>query len=308
MHLAHSDSLLAGFAAWRATQGIYRLHPEVLESVWRTPLNGNLPVELFFHLPEWCVYAETNGCFSEEFGAVRGVFAFLDFDVLTRETALVLIVDGEVWIGNRNMRTGEDFLYSLPVYRVPLIPNLSLLECVYARLKDSVRKDLATATNAKDMTDAITPLISLVLYLCSVTAEYRPADGGQGQPGNPKPTRTKKDVKKGRPARLITPARPRVWEVSYRLGAALAAAREQAAREPGTGTHASPRPHVRRAHWHTFLAGPRNQPRERRLKWMPPIAVALNDADELVPVVRPVGEKRKAPDPKNTNAGASQRE
>jgi hypothetical protein len=45
------------------------------------------------------------------------------------------------------------------------------------------------------------------------------------------------------------------------------------------GTHASPSPHIRRAHWHTFLVGPRkNVPKDERkrlLKWIPPVPVAM---------------------------------
>jgi len=52
---------IGAFAAWRATQGVYRFHPELFRHVWETPVTGELPVDLFFRLPEWCVYVEAPG-------------------------------------------------------------------------------------------------------------------------------------------------------------------------------------------------------------------------------------------------------
>jgi hypothetical protein len=52
-------STVGALATWRVTQGIYRFHPEIFNAVWGTPLDGDLPVELLFRLPEWCVYVET---------------------------------------------------------------------------------------------------------------------------------------------------------------------------------------------------------------------------------------------------------
>jgi hypothetical protein len=49
---------------------------------------------------------------------------------------------------------------------------------------------------------------------------------------------------------------------------------------------ASPRPHIRRAHWHTFLTGQGRQ--ARKLRWMPPIAVRVEDAGALPATVRAV--------------------
>jgi hypothetical protein len=43
-------------ASWRAGQGIYHLHPAIVQELWSTPLTGDLPTEIFQALPEWCVY------------------------------------------------------------------------------------------------------------------------------------------------------------------------------------------------------------------------------------------------------------
>jgi len=47
-----------------------------------------------------------------------------------------------------------------------------------------------------------------------------------------------------------------------------------------------PRAHIRRAHWHTYLVGAGRS--ERRLKWLPPIPVNVDDPESLPAVIRQV--------------------
>lgn len=80
------------------------------------------------------------------------------------------------------------------------------------------------------------------------------------------------------------------WTVAWRIGAALAAA-ERREREPparaGTPTGRSPKPHLRRAHWHLYWTGPGRA--EPRVKWLPPIPVNVA-AHEPVATVHEVGQ------------------
>lgn len=52
---------LAALAAWRMTQGIYRFDPAVFDAVRSTPVAGDIPADVLYRLPEWCVYIETPG-------------------------------------------------------------------------------------------------------------------------------------------------------------------------------------------------------------------------------------------------------
>jgi hypothetical protein len=47
------------------------------------------------------------------------------------------------------------------------------------------------------------------------------------------------------------------------------------------------RPHIRRAHWHSFWAGKKGE-QTIRLKWLPPIAVNAKDSDHLPAVIREI--------------------
>jgi hypothetical protein len=39
-------------AAWRATQGIYVFDSDVRRDIWNTPVSGDIPSDVLFHLPE----------------------------------------------------------------------------------------------------------------------------------------------------------------------------------------------------------------------------------------------------------------
>jgi hypothetical protein len=129
-------------------------------------------------------------------------------------------------------------------------------------------------------------LVSLLLYLCSQTAEFRPA--GEKAFIAPRPPSAKK-TKDG--WRLFPPDQPKVWYVGERLGSAIREVREVIAAEPerDPAERARPRPHVRRAHWHSYWLGPRNEPAKRHveLQWLPPMAVAMADDSPAVPLLPP---------------------
>ena len=255
---------LAALAAWRPTQGIYRFDDDLRASLLDTPLTGDLPCETLRRLPEWCVYVETPG--RQWAGQpLHGFFAHIEVDANTGREELRLLLD---W---------EDDLIPLPIHLGPW----PLSEAV-ARAVDLSRVHAASAgaqipvAVQKEMGETAGPLVSLLLYLCADEAEI---GDGTSRPALPKEKRIKGH------ARLFSPVAPAIWEVGARLGAALRRAQTRS-QSDGDGTHARPRAHIRRAHWHTFLAGAGRS--DRRIKWLPPIPVNVRDLDELPTTIHPV--------------------
>lgn len=79
---------------------------------------------------------------------------------------------------------------------------------------------------------------------------------------------------------------PTEWVVGAAIGRQL----REAGRHSGAGaTHASPRPHIRRAHWHHFRVGEGRQ--QLRLRWLHPLLVGTRAGESPV-VVHPVREGR----------------
>jgi hypothetical protein len=270
---------LTALAPWRVTQGIYNFDETVLDALWESAGSDRVPVDVLYRMPEWCVYVATPGRYDKGM-PLHGFFAtltmmhgrpqlYLLLDVLTPEgnklkpAMLALGAEGlaAAWI--ESSREMDQFLYDAGVY--------SHLPPVDAK-------------GIKDEVSELMPLVSLVIYICVEASAVRDGSGTH-HPTRPHPTRTR------RGERFFPPDSPTEWQVAYRLGAALRQAYAVEQEEPlgGTGAgHASPRPHIRRGHWHSFWTGRRSVLSERKLvvKWLPPIAVCVQDVEQLVPTVR----------------------
>ncbi|WP_297391173.1 hypothetical protein [Acidiferrobacter sp.] len=278
LNLNYDDAmLLAGMmtlGTWRITKGIYRFDTTTYSEIHDTPISGDIPCEILYRLPEWCVYVETpSGAYCDPLHgheAIYGFFALLDYGMKPQETYLILA-----------LHTGKGIM----PFILPLGPWT---------LADAVRKTWITAmntipghpcqqsdTDADGIARALEPLLSLLVYLCSEAAEI---GSGAHRPANPQPKRTK------RGPRIFPADKPTTWDVGVRMGAALRREYRNEDSQPQGGSHASPRGHIRRAHWHSYWTGPRtSDARTLIVRWIPPIPVNLNDHDDLPAVVRAVG-------------------
>lgn len=271
---------IGAIGTWRTTQGIYRFDATLYESIIRTPVEGDLPCEIIFRLPEWCVYVETPGM-TWDGANMHGFFAHLSWEGKRNQPELRLVIDEES---------------GLMPYMLCLGP-WSLTEAVArtASIAKSQWNNLGfyhgnelDKSKQQAFAEQVSPLLSMVIYLCCQNAEI---NSGDRVPSMPKPTRTKKGL------RHFPPNKPTTWDVGVRIGAALRKAYQAQSHDNGDGTHASPRPHIRRAHWHGFRSGPRKLPggnvvplhdRAFELKWLPPIAVNLESPDDLPVTLHPI--------------------
>lgn len=270
-------STLAIMAAWRVTQGIYRFDRDIYEDVINTSIAGKIPVDVLKNIPEWAVYIETPGLVFFD-NSLAGFFAALNYDIDSQREEILLVFD---------CIDGEKVL----------MPMINSIHLGYDTLEESIRETIRESTeyweeqwqhdtgmnNEEFIQNAIAEfetIISLLLYLCSVNGEIEPVD--KRLPSKPEPKKTK------RGPRLFPPDKPTTWNVGVRMGAAIRRAKTMTTADDRGGTHASPRPHVRRAHWHTFWTGPREDPQKRKpiLKWLSPILVGGDSKDMPVTIRR----------------------
>lgn len=265
-------AIITALAAWRMTLGVYRIDPGLYPALIDTPIAGDIPTDPIYRLPEWCIYIETPDL-TWAGAPVYGAWAHLEADQNGGPDELRLLLDMA-----RDPDSPLDGLDPVPI----ILGNGGLAEAL-ERLQQSAERNAAQAgvriaAHASRYAEIAAPILSIVLYIASQAGEIT----GKGQPGNPTPVRTRRDGWRLFPAQGL-----RTWDVGTRIGAALRAAYQ--AEQTGTGgERAGPRPHVRRAHWHTILSGPRDAERRRELRWMPPIPVGITDTDAMPTVVRPV--------------------
>lgn len=303
---------IGGLGAWRVSQGVHWIDETIRQAVLETPAGGEVPVDVLLSLPEWCLYIPLPGHTIDRVGLqiargepgapvvtsevrtkdcpVSGFFAWLESDTNDRRTELRILID---WAER------QPFI-SLESEIIHLHRGLTLDQCYERMLTEMERQAALQGVASTDYQAAskllrsnarerLSPLLSILLYLCSKTAEYRA--GGETKPSKPKyaePSKTKSGW------RLFAPERAKVWYVGERLGDAIRQAYEvEDQAEAIPGHHARPRPHVRRAHWHTYWLGSKDiaSPLRRpELRWLPPIPVALA---EDTPEARMRAEKLK---------------
>jgi len=83
-------AVVSALAAWRQGRGIYRVGPELAEALAGTDLDDDLPVDVLYRLPEWCVYISGMG---------TDAYAHLEWDVTQRRPELRLLMSGiDGWV------------------------------------------------------------------------------------------------------------------------------------------------------------------------------------------------------------------
>ena len=259
--------------AWRNTKGIYRYSPQLYEALTNTPLDGDIPCEALKRLPEWAVYIETPNM-KDGFGeSIDGFGACVDCDHT-----------GECRISLSFMRRTNDETLTTFHTSFSLDNSMSmranLKQGAEAWRQGCVSLGMPVLEGEEVFHEQQMKLysksLSLLLWLCSEEPDI--ADWNTERPRG---TRTKTGT------RFFQADRERKWDVGLRIGAELGMA-ATAPREGGAGkggTHASPRGHIRRAHWHTYRTGEgRTIP---KVKWIPPTPINLGR--EILPTtVRPV--------------------
>lgn len=262
---------VASMYLWRMSKGVYRFAPEVYAALIAQPIDGEIPVEFFHRLPEWAVYIETPG-YAFDGSEIDGFVAHLDYSLMEHATDLQLLL----------FKRGvpEKRPVALPLRGGTLDDALRRLDKYDAEELGRVGKksERLAATMHRDFA----PLLQLVLYLCS------------DEPDMPRVQHPRERMRAS--GAVDAPREPRIWDVGVRIGAAI---RGYAVAQPSgsdAGTHASPRPHMRRAHWHHFWTGPMDGERKLALRWLPPIPVGV-DGDYESPAVIHIVQNEKQPPP-----------
>jgi hypothetical protein len=294
---AFETNVLSALFTWRTTQGVYCFDHTIFDELWSTPIAGDIPSGALETLPEWCCYivfprARTIAGFN-----VAGYFASLNYDLGDRQRDLNLVLDatrpdGNTYLAPACLRlagTLQDSISASVALTQRCVENDGglALGCAAPDVARAYVNHLRS--HSEDHRREFAPLISLLLYLVSVNRDLRCVT--LAEPVRPKVQHTRR----GGP-RIFPPSVPRVWEVGYRIGATIRAGQAAVARgdrlvSGSEGrTHTSPRPHLRKAHYHHFWTGPLKGERHLIVKWLHPILVGVGESEDsgIIPTVHRV--------------------
>lgn len=179
------------------------------------------------------------------------------------------VVYGQDGEPRRSPRGILDLVYARMSLPAEAMPHRDVVLDVFRRF--TVRDRDASDTPSADVSVPALLQVALpvLIYLCAQNADRELAA--------PKEV-TRRRGRRAAPGRL-----PTVVKLGFRLGPKLNAARRAAEASGGDGTGRRMRPHVRRAHWHTFRAGKGRQ--DTVLHWLPPIPVHPEEEAEVATVV-----------------------
>jgi hypothetical protein len=262
-----NPAVITAAAAWRITQGIYRFDADLYNTLTSQTLDGNLPCDVLKRLPEWCVYIETipdKETAKAGKPYIVGFWCHLEKDQNDGREELRFVF---FW-NNGN-------LTQLPIH----LGDWSLDKGIKKFLKEAKKQASRVGKTISAKPDGMpnpSPYIQLVLYLCADNADL-PA-----VPQHPK-TRVRQS------GQADVARRPRVWDVGLRIGSSIRRYRNQQVGGTGhAGTHESPRPHVRKAHWHHYWTGPKDGEHKLILHWLPPIPVNTDQEGDGPAVVHKI--------------------
>lgn len=239
---------LAAAGAWRPAQDIVRFDPDVARALMDTPLEGGIPSDVLLRLPAWCVWFDVA---VEAHMRWDGFFAYLNEKDRCMELCLHFLAYGEdmplaIRIGDWSIEEG---------CLQPLREGAKLAQV----------QGMEAFVTGDGFMQGVKQALSLILYVCAYGLVEKP--GSQASKINyPVP----KKVKTG--WRIFPPDQPKIHLLGESIGTQI---RHASRSTEHSGSHASKRPHIRRAHWHTYRVGQGRQDFE--LKWLSPIAVAMRE-------------------------------
>lgn len=190
----HILSVISAVGAWRMTQGIYRVDPALYDPLLKSEFSGDIPSDVLYQIPEWCVFIETPGI-QLNGDPVTGAWVHLEADQASGKTELRIVTLGE--------RTIMPFVLN--------VGNWTIEEAITRAIQEDTQS--GNAAHGDRIRQVVQPVLSLLLYICTHNAEIT---GKHGRPGNPQPKRTKHEE-----ARIYPANGPRIWDVGMRTNADL---------------------------------------------------------------------------------------
>lgn len=258
-HFAYTH-LLAALGAWRPTQDICRFEPTLYEALCTTPLEGDLPCEVLYRLPSWCLYMETPGL-QYRSSPLEGFWVHLEYDVFSHTSELWMILAAQ---------SAQLFPVVLDLGPWPI--KKALEKSINTAIASGLPHARPDSKEMPEILNSLRSLVNLTLYMCSDTPDLRPGISLQRRP-------VAKKVKGG--LRFFPPDMPNIISVGEKFEKEFASVTDSAEHP-----HGSPRPHLRRAHWHHFWTGSRkeaqygNPGQELILRWVSAHYVGKKSSDE----------------------------
>jgi len=238
----------------------------MLRVLWDTPHEDKIQTDMLLRLPFWCAYIPIPKPVSG-MANLRGIFVHLEFDVNHARPELRVLLDLDDSVGGQGGLTPG----LIEIDQAVTIEDA--LRESYGNFKSQVRLPQAQLDSLfRVLLNILSRCMSIVMYICAENAQMRPTSATPARPV----AQVAQPRRGYRRPQVFAPAQPAVWQVAWRIGAAIGAAKTAVARAAASAsTGRTVKPHMRRAHWHTYLTGHGRS--QRVVRWLAPFPVGLPD-------------------------------
>lgn len=276
--MGHSEEALMTFAldmifmgTFRYTKDVYKFDSTLLTHLINTPLNDVNAMALT-RLPEYCVYVALDGIISFNGKKLLGFYAVYDDDLAHHR------ITDFAHFGENEARLLKEYPDKLRLRFLYDDDEKNNIYSTYIPLRDGdicdiwqglidLKKEVASHGHVtfgendmlkEDEIELLKKVLPILFYLCSDQPEIK----------DRKCSKIKKipHYEKDKPKRIFSPSIIRYWDVGKEIG------RKLSRQSRGHHSRGGISPHLRRAHWHGFWKGCKDE-KVMHYKWLPPIFV-----------------------------------
>lgn len=282
--------LLEATAGWRQFKPIYKFDKDLFELLTSETDDTDMiiPTKILNNLPYQTIYIDVEDA-EEEF---LGYFVYWDYDVNFDNIELRFTTCDRTGDFDTNIMitkpgwTIEDSIKALVRSSIKSYYDEEINKNLKSWGLDRQKSEISKFNNSDFLSQyqkEIIKFLQPVLYICAINADINENPEQKKIHRAPAPKAPIKDA-----FREIEK-----WDVGVRVGSQIRKHRmSESTQSRSSGTHRSPRPHTRRAHWAHYWTGPRkpddsgNKPEQTLiLKWIPPTYVNFGGDDGELPAV-----------------------
>ena len=274
----------SALAVWRLDKEVFQFSPELEDMLFEQSKSDDdmdIPGRVLEYLPYRAFYVRFSSPQVDGGVTFDGFFVHYEWDTQRGGELCIrfLFLTEELDVSGSEIKLSAKTLAENFVIFGELVKK-NIKELQYKE-NDPVKPGKFNYINvSKDM---IKKALELTLYICAQNADITAS-----------PKQATYRPKKGKIVDRY--AEVRTWDVGVRIGAKVRLARSQhTSQKQSHASHASPRAHMRRGHWHHYWAGPKDGERKLILKWTAPMLIGCMDENSptVIHKVETEGQDKK---------------
>lgn len=253
-------SMIQAYYMWTVGKVIYQFDAFLLDELSKSAID-KLPTEVLHNLPYHCFYVKAEFALELSDGVEKCVGFWVYKDTHNNKNELCILVDALC----------SDGEYGIHLIRLNLEFN-ALTKAIDGSNTKFTDPDYNERKHTMFLRD-VCKFIGAILYICSDRPDIQHTPSANSDKERKK---DKKNVFKD----------PVIYECGYRISSML---QSRVSNTLASGHHEHQKgkaPHIRRAHWHTYLTGSVEE-KKRILKWISPILINIENG-ECIATIKPV--------------------